>query len=229
MADYIDDYFMVWGSEQIAYGPVELATLVSWVEEGRVTSESWVFAGKTGAWQRARALVELKPLFSSGETARLLAKPPRIGAKRLRCIKILSGLTDPQLETFAELLDIEQTPPGALIVREGQRDESLYFVLEGELRVCLSVLGKEETLTTLTAGDFFGDMALLNHGTRSAHVVANTKCLLGRLSTAAFEQISQRAVEATTRFLQALDQALVERIRADNDRLAEVTNAGRRR
>lgn len=220
MATSGENEFVVWGNEQKVYGPVEVATLLTWVKEGRVTSESWVYAGNSGAWQRARAVPELKRLFTAGDTVRLQAMPQRIEANRLRHIKVLSSMTDQQLEMFSRLVEIEETPPGAIVVSLGQREESLYFIFEGELRVYLPMKDTEVTLALLTAGDFFGDMALLSHGARSATVKATTKCLLGRLSAAAFQQISERAVETAARFLQAVDQTLAERIRADNERLA---------
>jgi CRP-like cAMP-binding protein len=100
---------------------------------------------------------------------------------------------------------------------------------EGELRVCLEMPGTDPTLTTLRAGDFFGDIALLDHGTRSADVVATANCLLARLSEAALDAISERATEVATLLLQALDRTLVERVRADNRRLEEILASARQR
>lgn len=229
MAEAIADYFMLWGSDQTAYGPVELATLIGWVQDGRVTAESWVFSGRTGSWLRARKLPELKRLFgSSGDTTRLLA-PAQIDPHILRRINILAGFSDAQLDIIASVVELERAPQGAMIVSQGQRGDSLYLILEGELRVCLQVPGTDLALTRLGAGDFFGDIALLDHGTRSADVVANTNCLLARLSEAALDAISERAIEVATLLLQALDRTLVERVRADNRRLEEILASARQR
>lgn len=222
MAQFIEDHFLVWGSDQVPYGPVELATLVEWVQNGSVTAESWVFAGKTGSWLRAAKLPELKGLFgSSGDTTRLFS-PAQIDPQMLRRINILTGFSDAQLETIARLVELERAPQGARVVSRGQPGDALYLILEGELRVCLQVQDREVTINTLGAGDFFGEIALLNHGPRSADVVANTNCLLARLSGAALSAISNKAVEVAMPFFRALDRALTERIRADNRRLAEI-------
>jgi len=229
MAESIEDYFMVWGTDQAAYGPVEIETLKQWVRDRRVTAESWIFAGKTGSWQRAKKLAELKAMFGTPGDTTWWSAPARIDPQMLRRINILAGFTAAQLEIVARLVELERAEEGALLVSQGEPGDSLYLILEGELKVCLRVPGKNATVTLLKAGDFFGDVALLDHGDRSADVVATTNCLLARLSGAALDAISERAVEVATPLLQALDQALAERIRADNDRLAQILVSARQR
>ena len=42
-----DTGFIVWGIDRVAYGPVELPTLVSWVKDERVTADTWVYAASS--------------------------------------------------------------------------------------------------------------------------------------------------------------------------------------
>lgn len=227
MAESLEDYYMVWGIDQTAYGPVDLATLESWIADGRVTAENWVFAGKTGTWQKARKLAQVRGLFGmAGDTTRLSA-PAKIDPSLLRSVKVLQGLTENQLAMFAKMTELEKAPEGARVVSEGDTDDSLYFILEGKLAVCLQLMGQEVVLTVLQAGDFFGDIALLNCSARTADVVARSKCLLGKLTAAALDEIAQVDAQASTRFLQAVDEALSERIRADNQRFAAIVGLAR--
>ncbi len=225
MAECIENYFMVWGSDQAAYGPVELPMLASWIEDGRVTSESWVFVGKTNSWLRARKVLELKRVLGvMGDTTRLSA-PCRVDPQLLRRINILAALTDQQLETFARFVEVEQVPTPAVVVSAGQRDDNLYLILGGELSVELPVLGEDVTIGRLYPGDFFGDMAALNHGTRSANVRAVTSCVLARISGAALDDVCRRWPDMAAPLLKAMDRALAERVRADNERLRDITAA----
>jgi CRP-like cAMP-binding protein len=82
-------------------------------------------------------------------------------------------------------------------------------------------------LTTLGTGEFFGDVALLSQGAHCADVIANTNCVLAKLSAAALDKITKGAPDTATPFLRAMDQALTERIRADNQRFAQITAAAR--
>ncbi len=38
--------YRAWGADNIAYGPVELPGLVTWVKQGKVTANTWVFREK---------------------------------------------------------------------------------------------------------------------------------------------------------------------------------------
>src|SRR5512136_947871 len=65
MQDNTAVQFRTWGPDNIAYGPVELPTLVGWVREGRVLPNSWVFRDDKSEWVRAQDVNELKLFFKT--------------------------------------------------------------------------------------------------------------------------------------------------------------------
>src|SRR6059036_3079728 len=67
MVENIAPLYYVWGIDNIAYGPVELPALVSWVKQERVLNDTWVFSGASNTWTKATELPELKPLFGKKE------------------------------------------------------------------------------------------------------------------------------------------------------------------
>ena len=218
--------FVVWGIDHTAYGPVELPTLVSWVKDERVTAETWVYAARNGSWQKAAEVPELQmflrprkggPADSGAAKTALRGIDPRV----LRRIKILGGMTDEQLGRFAEFVEAEKVPQWSLIVKQGDTGDSMYFILEGELRARISVMGQETLLATLGAGEFFGDISLFDHGPRSADVVANSDSLVVKLSAAAFDKLAKEAPEIATPFLRAVGRTLSARIRTDNKRYGD--------
>jgi CRP-like cAMP-binding protein len=99
----------------------------------------------------------------------------------------------------------------------------MFLVLGGELRARTVVSGKETILATFGPGDFFGDMALFDHGPRSADVIANVDSTLLKISSVAFDRLTREAPALATPFLQATARTLSARIRADNKRLTRVT------
>jgi hypothetical protein len=221
--------FIVWGLDQTAYGPVELPTLVAWVKDERVLADTWIYDAKNSCWQKAAALPELQMFFRSkagGKGAEAMMTPKGLDPRALRRIKILASMTDEQLERFAQFMEVEKVPQWAVIVKQGDHGDSMYFILEGELRVRINVMGKETILATLNVGEFFGDISLFDQGPRSADVVANTDSLLVKISAAAFDQLSREAPETATPFLRAMGRTLTARIRADNKRYGDSVKFG---
>ena len=218
--------FVVWGVDQTAYGPVELPTLVSWVKDERVTADTWIYAAKNSSWQKAADVPELQMFFRStpagahdGTAAMTTARG--LDPRALRRIKILGGMTDDQLERFAQFVEAEKVPQWSVIVKQGDPGDSMFFILEGELRARISVMGNETILATLCAGDFFGDISLFDHGPRSADVVANSDSLLVKITAEAFDRLAKEAPEIATPFLRAVGRTLSARIRTDNKRYGD--------
>jgi len=213
--------YIVWGIDQTPYGPVELPTLVGWVRDERVTPDTWVFAAKTNTWQRATEVPELRMFFSRRSSA-TSSNGTALGveARALRRIKILGSMSDEQLERFAQFVELTKAPQWSVIVKQGDPGDTMYLILEGELRVRINVMGKETILATLGVGEFFGDISLFDEGPRSADVVANTDSLLAKLSAGAFDKLAKEAPDLATPLLRAISRTMSARIRADNKRTA---------
>lgn len=217
--------FTIWGIDHAAYGPIELPTLVNWIKDERVTAETWVFIGRSQSWQKASDIAELQ-MFFRPKTGGASAAAASVGGGTikpgaLRRVKILAGMTDEQLERFAGFMEIERVPQWAVIVKQGDHGDSMYLILEGELRVRLMVSAKETILATLAIGEFFGDISIFDQGPRAADVVANSDATLLKISAAAFARLSKEAPELATPFLLAIGKTLTARIRADNKRYSD--------
>ena len=221
MASSLNADFIVWGVDQTAYGPVELPTLIAWVKDERVTADAWVYANKTESWQKAADIPELQLFFRSRGSSAPAMTIKGVDPRALQRVKILAGLSDDQLHRFAEFMEIEKVPQWTVIVKQGDPGDTMYLIIQGELRVRMTVMGKENILTTLGPGEFFGDISLLDHGPRSADVVANVDSVVLKITAKAFEELSKKAPELATPFLRNIGQTLSARIRADNKRLSD--------
>jgi glutaminase len=66
----------------------------------------------------------------------------------------------------------------------------MYLISSGQVTVALpSVLGAPKRLSTMSAGMFFGELALVDGGKRSADVIAATAVACRVLDTAGFERL----------------------------------------
>jgi hypothetical protein len=218
--------FTVWGADRVAYGPVELPTLVSWVRGERVTKDTWIFDAKQSAWRKATEIPELQMFFrprAGGAPADARTAPPveNISANSLRRVKILADMTDEQIGCFAAFMEAERVAPWSVVVKQGEFEDSMYLILEGEFRVRVRNGDKETILATLGVGEFFGDIALFDNGTRSADVVANADGVLVKITSGAVRKLAAEAPSVALPFLMAVGKTLVARIRSDNKRYSD--------
>lgn len=217
--------YRIWAVDDVVYGPVEMPTLISWIKEERVTSDTWVFSEKDAGWNRAGSMPDFQLFFRSRPSAdaapRNVSEDTETFAKKpgsLRRVKVFADLSDSQLERFVQFMEVLRVRQWTEIVKQGQHGDAMYLVLEGELRVRLTIGGKESILATLAAGEFFGEISLFDSGPRSADVVANQDSLLLKISGAAFDRLVKEAPELAAPFLFAMGRTLTARIRADNKR-----------
>jgi hypothetical protein len=213
--------YRVWGADKVAYGPLELPALIEWINEERLTRNTWVLNESANRWQTAD-LAELQPYFAAQSVAREARAgqgPPAqsrvlpLAPEALRRIKLFANLGDPQLASFLHYLEVVRFPQFSHIVRQGQHGDAMYVVVEGEVRVLKIIGGKETILATLSAGDCFGEIALLDQGPRSADVIANRDSVFLRLSSSAFEGLVREAPALSVPFLLALSRAVARCLR----------------
>ena len=218
--------YKIWGVDNVVYGPVELPTLVNWIKEDRVLAVTWIYREGDDTWQKASQVEELKMFFRARPSASVpVAGAAAAGAQRptikpgsLRRLRIFASMSDEQLARFADFMEAQQVRQWAEIVKQGSPGDAMYLLLEGEARVRLVISGKEKILVTLSAGEFFGEIALFDHGPRSADVVANKDCVLLKISAGAFQKLLNDAPDLAAPFLFGISKTLTARIRADNKR-----------
>ena len=165
---------------------------------------------------------ELNLIFGSHQHARqtviLKAREMGVIPDVLRRIKILSQMSDNQLERFIEFMEVKHVELAGYVVERGSHGDAMFLVLEGEVRARILVDGKESLLATLVPGDFFGETSLLDQGPRSADVVASYESLLLKIPSASFERMRNEAPDVALEFLFNISRSVVIRMRSLNKR-----------
>ncbi len=101
-------------------------------------------------------------------------------------VRALSTLTQDQLVEVSRHIKPQIFPPDASIIRQGEMGDKFYILLNGKADVYLSRPGGGEVLVNqLKRGQYFGEMALLGGGIRSATVKASSE---GPVSAAALDE-----------------------------------------
>lgn len=94
----------------------------------------------------------------------------------LQSVSLFWDLTEEELGYIEEKMVTRRYENGNYIFLEDSEGEQCFFVAKGSVKVTrLSKDGREVILTMLNAGDFFGEMSLLDGESRSANVIALEK------------------------------------------------------
>lgn len=119
--------------------------------------------------------------------------PNTEGIAALARMPLFRELAPADLAPLAEQLIERRFPRDATIIQEGQAGDYMYILAEGRVKVTkVSGAGREKILEILGAGDFFGEMALLDPPERSASVKSLDPVRLLALSRQSFLQALDR-------------------------------------
>jgi len=126
-------------------------------------------------------------------------------------IPLFSSLTDAELQALSGKVVTRFYPRNTIILSEGDDSGSLYCILSGRVKVFLNdEEGKEIILTNQGVGDYFGEMALLDAGPRSASVMTLEDCKISLISKVDFDAFLDLHKEAARNIM----RGLVKRLRA---------------
>ncbi len=105
----------------------------------------------------------------------------------LEGIGAFSGLTREELEKLASWTFEVGVPAGEELTKEGRLAHEFFVIEEGTAEVRRD----GERIAELSAGDFFGEIGLLDGGIRTATVIATTPLRLIVMSAREFRRMEQ--------------------------------------
>ncbi len=104
--------------------------------------------------------------------------------------------------------------PGDVLLNKGDGGNSMYLILEGAVEVSSKKRGQRRVLTTLGAGQLFGEAAFLMQTPRSADVTAIADTLMLSISNQAFDELSETSPSVALKVLRNLSRTLCLRLYA---------------
>jgi CRP-like cAMP-binding protein len=128
----------------------------------------------------------------------------------LKRIKSLASLDDTQLAAFLNYIEVLNLAQPASLFKEGQPGDSMFLILEGQMRVSTQKRNSDELLflRKLEAGDSFGEIALLSQAPRSATVEATQNSVLIKISAASLQKLLSEQPALAAQFLYHLAKTL---------------------
>jgi CRP/FNR family cyclic AMP-dependent transcriptional regulator len=99
---------------------------------------------------------------------------------------------------------------GEVLFREGEPGKEMYVIQTGKVNITKTVRNTEKILATLGAGEFLGEMAILNNKPRSAGAVMAEDGKLLVIDPKTFEAMIRGNVEIAVRLIKKLSDRLQE-------------------
>lgn len=107
----------------------------------------------------------------------------------IRRVPLFSTLSDDEFSKLAHIFILRAYRRNQVIFLEEETGNYMYLVLSGKVKVAKSTAGGKETLLAIhRAGDFFGEMSLLDGKTSPATVSAIEDCKIISVSAADFHK-----------------------------------------
>lgn len=131
----------------------------------------------------------------------------------IRNVHIFQNCSTPCLKMIAGRLAQTFHTPGDYIIQKGDEGAEMFIIGHGDVEVCLG----EKVLTTLKAGQFFGEIALLEDTIRTADVRAKSYCDLYTLKKSDFLEVIEKYPDLGEKFM-----SIYHKLK--NDRKADTPN-----
>ncbi|HSF18436.1 MAG TPA: PEP/pyruvate-binding domain-containing protein [Vicinamibacteria bacterium] len=130
--------------------------------------------------------------------------PPRDPVAALRRAQLFADMDRSQAEQIARLLKVRAFSKGETVIMEGSGGAAFFLIDSGQA----AVSSKGVELATLGPGDYFGEIALIDGGPRSATVTAATDLVCYGITFWEFRPLIERNGAIGWKLLQALAKRL---------------------
>lgn len=144
--------------------------------------------------------------------------------KLLERLRTFADFDEAELDAFAGVLQEKRLPENAVLFRQGDAADGCYLVATGRVQAWIPAShgrGKQ-LLAVLGAGDFVGQMAVLDGGKRSATCTALEPTTVLYLGRDALDLLVRGRSSFALKFLEALTRMLVSQLRFANRRLVKL-------
>ncbi len=131
---------------------------------------------------------------------------------------VFSDLSEEQLERYGSQCVWKNYEPDELIIDHHEESTDVRFIAQGSVRIVVRMVeGREVILNDFGVGEFFGELAAIDDGLRSANVTAIVKTRLCFMPQAVFKAVCEEVPGVSW----AMMNHLVTMVRRLSNRLAE--------
>lgn len=125
-------------------------------------------------------------------------------------VSFFQNFTKKQIDEICKISTITKFLKGKVIITEGEIDDTFYIILRGRARI----RKKDRDVATVDVGECFGEMACIGGQPRSATVLADSDCIVMKISAPLIDKSSEKV---KLQFYQNFAKTLVKRLSAQSE------------
>jgi CRP/FNR family transcriptional regulator, cyclic AMP receptor protein len=124
----------------------------------------------------------------------------------LERVPLFSGVSAAGIEELGAIADEVDVRAGTVLTHEGYREGFFFIIMSGTVRI--ERAGR--TINVIGPGDYFGEIALLDGGPRTATATTETPCRLLSMTYQMFHELLDASPSTRAAILEAVGQRLRE-------------------
>ncbi len=211
----VDQYSADWSETRGVQGSGECQVLLNAAEIKRVVAlfrSRFSFLSETStANLSVYRIVPSELRFIDGAAGGQSGATLGMEYQRSMVYSVFRELPRQEVEAVAGKLETIQVEAGITIVRQGAPADKFFIIVAGEVEVVREApagQGTDRTLATLYPGQFFGEVAILHDGPRTATVRAKTRTTLLTMDRDVFRGLVAQSLATTQDFDRVIRQRL---------------------
>jgi uncharacterized protein YhbP (UPF0306 family) len=214
----VDEYSKDWSQTRGVQGSGECQILLSAGDIKRVVGlfrQRFSFLSETSTANLSMYRIVPAELKFIDNTASGKSTGATLGMEYQRSLaySVFRDLPRQEVEAVAGKLETLQVDAGTTVVRQGAPADKFFIIVDGEVEVVHEAApgqGTGRILATLRTGQFFGEVAILNDGPRTATVRAKTRTTLLTMDRDVFRGLVAQSLSTTQDFDRVIRQRLAE-------------------
>lgn len=127
----------------------------------------------------------------------------------IEIVPIFSGLTHIEMTEIASITVEKKYDKGETVYLAGKKDKRLYVIHSGQVKISrLSEAGKSQVIRVLGAGEFMGELSILNDSPLSDYAEALTSCRMCMIEGIALKGLMQKYPSIALKVMEELSARL---------------------
>jgi CRP/FNR family transcriptional regulator len=132
---------------------------------------------------------------------------------------LLENISDEELQRLSKLLELQTIKKGEYLFKEGDETTGIYMIRSGKIEISkLTPDGWKQTLAVLSAGNFFGELSILEKRKHEANAIAIEGTELFKLSKNVFETMEKEDPSLAFQIIKKIAIVMSKNLRRMNEK-----------